>query len=119
MELATVQMAKAAKARNNGFYVLDTTIKSGDKRFAPSWAIVMRYKDDGDEAAYTKVYVEMMRKSYQANTAAWLELLKQPKLALACYCRAGAFCHRILLADMLVKVGARHGVSVELVGEYR
>ena len=55
---------------------LDTTVKSGDKTFAPTWKMVMSYKaGELDSDAYTQQYYEMMRKSYRERRSRWDEVL--------------------------------------------
>ena len=88
---------------------LDTTVKSGDEVFAPTWKMVMGVKQSRiTEEEYTWQYCEMMRESYQHNRQRWDEVLSMEEVILACYCRADLFCHRYLLKDMLVKCGAEY-----------
>ncbi|MFW5962556.1 MAG: DUF488 family protein [bacterium] len=89
---------------------LDITVKSGSKLgkvFAPSWDMVMGYKKGKiSKDEYTKKYYERMRRSYVKETEKWNELLAKKEIVLCCYCKKGDFCHRLLLADILVKLGA-------------
>lgn len=102
-----------SQIRYSGPDRLDITIKSGELTFAPTWDMVMGYKSGKlTEEAYTKAYYSMMRASYRANRARWDELLSQPRVVLVCYCKAGAFCHRTLLANILVKLGASYGGEI-------
>lgn len=118
MRLYTIQMARWRQAAMFGIQVLDTTVKSGDKVFAPSWAMVSDIKTGAiTEAEYTERYVQAMRFSYRRNQERWLEVLNMEAVALACYCPAGVFCHRHLLADMLCKCAAKHKIPFELRGE--
>ena len=97
---------------------LDITVKSGDKVFAPTWDLVMGYKQGRiSEAEYRKQYVELMRASYRKNKARWLEVLAMPVVTLCCYCRPGEFCHRTILAELLAAVGKANDIPVELCGE--
>jgi uncharacterized protein YeaO (DUF488 family) len=97
---------------------LDITVKSGDKTFAPSWNIVMDLKNGNITwEQYKEKYTQMMRKSYKQNTKRWLELINKDELTLICYCTDPNRCHRTLLADMLVKVAKRHGVTATYLGE--
>lgn len=85
---------------------LDITVKSGDKAFAPTWKIVMDYKNYKiSKEEYTDKYYQLMRKSYNENRDRWNDLLNQEEVVLTCFCREG-FCHRYLLKDILVKLGA-------------
>jgi uncharacterized protein YeaO (DUF488 family) len=86
---------------------LDITVKSGDPCFAPSWAIVSNVKAGKiSEDEYIREYYRLMRVSYVKNRARWNEILVLSRVTLLCYCRKGDFCHRKLLADILVKLGA-------------
>jgi len=88
---------------------LDTTVKSGDKTFAPTWKMVMGVKESGiSEEEYTREYLDRMRASYRNNRQRWDEVLGMEEVILACYCRPDSFCHRYLLKDMLVKCGAEY-----------
>ncbi len=88
---------------------LDATVKSGDKTFAPTWKMVMSHKEgELGPDAYTEQYYEMMLKSYREKRGRWDELLAMNEVILACYCGEGSFCHRYLLKDILVKLGAEY-----------
>lgn len=88
---------------------LDITVKSGDKVFAPTWSMVMDYKACKiTDAQYTDAYLAMMRQSYFECRGRWDELLAMDEVTLLCYCKAGLFCHRTLLAGILVKLGATY-----------
>lgn len=107
LEIYTVQISVANQlGLTDDPNYLDVTVKSGNDSFAPTWDMVMSHKrgelsDDG----YTDQYYRRMRQSYIDNREDWQALLEQEKVILACYCRAGCFCHRHLLAKMLVQCG--------------
>ena len=95
--------------RYSGENRLDITVKSGNKLFAPTWDIVGKVKKGlMTEEEYTKEYYKLMRNSYKNNRSKWDELLNQNEVVLVCFCRKGSFCHRYILADMLVKLGAEY-----------
>ena len=99
---------------------LDVTVKSGDKAFAPTWKMVMGVKQGRmSEEEYTREYYERMRESYRQNRQRWDEVLSMEEAVLACYCRAGSFCHRYLLKDMLVKCGAEYAGEVRRLEDLR
>jgi hypothetical protein len=86
---------------------LDVTIKSGSKIFAPTWGMVMGHKNLRlTDDQYKDMYYKLMRQSYKINRKEWDELLAKDKIILMCYCYNGSFCHRYLLRDILVKLGA-------------
>ncbi len=96
----------------------DVTIKSGDIHFAPTWDMVHAWKAGTiDWETYSKRYRQLMLQSYRQNQNAWHEMLHKSIITLLCYCRAGEYCHRNLLADFLYKLGGKVGVSVVNKGE--
>jgi len=93
----------------NGENRFDITVKSGYQMFAPTWPMVMDYKSGKIiKEEYIELYLEKMRRSYQNHRDVWEWLLKQDKVVLVCFCKAGDFCHRLLLSDLLVKLGAEY-----------
>jgi len=104
MELFTAQY------RYNGPDRLDITIKGKDsigQYFAPSWEMVMKTKKETlspDE--YTQQYVERMRESYREHREIWDNVLSRERVVLVCFCPSKSFCHRYILADLLVRCGA-------------
>lgn len=95
--------------RLKGKEYLDITVKSGDTVFAPTWKMVIALKKGRiTEEEYRKKYEEKMRNSYREYTDRWEEVLYEEELVLACYCKPGTFCHRILLAGILSKCGAEY-----------
>lgn len=101
--------ARAAELQFQGFSILDITVKSGNKIFAPTWDMVTGYKKGSmSKEEYTQKYLVMMRKSYKKFPMLWERILREhTKIALACYCEPGEFCHRHLLKEMMFKV-AKH-----------
>lgn len=96
----------------------DVTVKSGDINFAPTWDIVQAWKaGEISWDTYSQRYRELMLQSYKRNQKAWHEILEQGVLTLLCYCRADNHCHRYLLADFLIKLGDKIGVTVINEGE--
>lgn len=96
----------------------DVTVKSGDINFAPTWDIVQAWKaGEINWDTYTQRYRELMLSSYKRNQRVWHEILEKGVLTLLCYCRAEDHCHRYLLADFLIKLGEKIGVTVINEGE--
>ncbi len=88
---------------------LDITVKLGDKAFAPTWDMVRAYKSGRiTQKEYTEMYYALMRRSYRNNRQRWDEVLAMDKVVLVCFCRAGDFCHRLLLAQIFQKVAAEY-----------
>lgn len=91
---------------------LDTTIKSGvgfGKQFAPTWDLVMRHKrGEISDQEYTDGYLILMRERYAINRQMWHRWIRDTEsVTLCCYCASGKFCHRHILADVvLLKIAA-------------
>lgn len=102
-------MVYTSTIRTNDPDNLNITVKSGDKVFAPTWDMVMGHKNGTlTDEQYTDMYRELMLKSWKKNRWRWAELLQQERVVLVCYCRPGEFCHRVLLAGILEKLGATY-----------
>ncbi len=98
-----------AQFKYNGFDRLDITFKTGDPTFAPTKQIVYGYKYHGlSDEEYTRRYIHQMEISYNNNRYRWEQLLSQDNVVLVCYCQAHEFCHRIILAKLLVQLGAEY-----------
>jgi uncharacterized protein YeaO (DUF488 family) len=97
---------------------VDITVKTGDRIFSPTWALVMASKEGRiDWETYTEQYLELMRDSWRKNPDAWHAMLRRGTVTLLCYCRAGENCHRYLLAEFLRELGGKEGVAVINEGE--
>ena len=96
----------------------DITVKSGHKSFAPTWDMVNGYKSGKiSESEYTELYINMMRESWHWKNADWKKLLSRKRVVLTCYCPAEDFCHRKILAKLLVKCGKYLKLNVQYKGE--
>lgn len=114
----TVQISNHRVAKREGIYLLDTTAKSGVPQFAPEYRQVMRYKcGEINEVEYTEMYEERMRFSLRTYPAVWEKLKSHPRVAVACYCSPGKFCHRHLFTDMMAKYLEREGYRPVKEGE--
>lgn len=115
MKVWTCQMAKHRLAKGT---MVDITVKSGVKAFAPTWDMVKAYKDGAlPENKYTECYYEVMRHSYYNNRDEWLSLMNNEEISLVCYCAGGHFCHRLLLVDILEKLANKHNIEFKYCGE--
>lgn len=105
MFLYTLQLAKYRWLSDTRAFLLDTTVKTGNPLYAPSWELVTGIKSKTlTEDEYTAGYYALMRKSFVDHTSEWLSLFSHPVMVLGCYCPAGNFCHRHLLTDILEKI---------------
>lgn len=111
-------MAKHRLATQRGVVFVNTTVKNGLKAFAPSWEMVMGHKaGELSDEAYTEQYLVRMQRSQDEAPEHWDALAYGGEIALACFCRAGNFCHRYLLLKLLTQWCEKRGVSVEHMGE--
>lgn len=119
MRLQTTQMSQWRKVQKlENVLFLDTTVKSGDSVFAPTWDIVRGVKSGAlTPAEYTVEYTRLMRESYRLHTARWLSICHLEHVVVACYCPPNQFCHRHLLKSMLASVCIRHGIPFLYDGE--
>lgn len=114
----TVQISNHRVAKQEGIHLLDITAKSGIPQFAPEYRQVMRYKyKEIGEVEYTQLYEERMRYSLKTYPKVWEMLKDHPRVALACYCTPGNFCHRRLFADMMAKYLESEGYRAKKEGE--
>lgn len=108
LEIYTIQLSKARHLladQYEGVTLIDTTVKSGIKEFAPTWDMVAGSKNGSlSHEDYTEEYVGMMQRSKIANKDVWENYIPwDGKIALACYCRAGHFCHRHILKEIIIQ----------------
>ena len=103
-ELYTVQHNNKRLAHMEDITVYDVTVMSGDPIFAPTWDMVRMYKSGKlSEEAYEKEYREMMFNNMRRFPKRWDRLMEYDRLALACYCKSGHFCHRHILKQLLLE----------------
>lgn len=88
---------------------LDITVKTGVAAFAPSWTMVHGIKNRTlAESQYYDMYQNLMTLSQRYYKEKWDALLARDEVTLVCFCPAGDFCHRVLLAHILEKMGAQY-----------
>ena len=97
--------------------------------FAPSWNILNRFHSALESAdweraydrmqrydhmlraardAYAKAYIEELRVSYKQQRSRWEKFLHTDQVTFACVCTQPDWCHRKLLAEVFVKLGASY-----------
>jgi uncharacterized protein YeaO (DUF488 family) len=90
---------------------LDITVKNQDpigKHFAPTWEMVKKFQDNTiSQELYTNAYIGILSKSLATNPQVWQQIQDTyiDRITLVCFCPAGAFCHRIILAGALQGMG--------------
>jgi uncharacterized protein YeaO (DUF488 family) len=82
---------------------------NGDERF-------QGYPPLSDDE-YTARYLALLRERYSRDSSTFRNLLERERLVLKCYCAEGQFCHRLLAAEVLQKIGASMNIEVILAGE--
>ena len=108
-------MIYTARVSYRGPDRVDVTRKGGSP-FGPSWPLLQHFlairrsgKETGSVwADYRAAYLQEMRALYRVNPAPFLALAARDA-TLVCYCTDAERCHRTLLADILVKLGAEYG----------
>ncbi|WP_107333904.1 hypothetical protein [Klebsiella pneumoniae] len=84
---------------------VDTTLKSGEKIFAPTPELLWPYKQGiVNQAEYVEIYYKLTRERFKRDPEPWIWLINQGRICLACYCGHDCFCHRHLLKDILAKL---------------
>lgn len=121
-KLFTIQVGKWRLAKDRDIKMMDTTVKSGYNLFAPTWDMVLAHKrgpEDGmTDEEYSKLYREMLVRSWKTRRKEWMNFLEDDDVyALACYCKAGNFCHRHLLIRFLEQLCKQLGLPFEYYGE--
>lgn len=105
-----------AQYRYKGPNRADITVKNAIppwKVFAPTWDMVNEYlkspKGVYDEKMYIARYEAIVANAYVANKDGVTTLIhSNDTRVLVCFCKAGAFCHRVLLAKHLESLGAKY-----------
>lgn len=117
-QIYTIQLSQSRLAELRIIPVVDITVKSGIEAFAPTWDMVMAAKRSiANHEHYTRLYLEKMAESKQRYPEEWKKLAGMEVVALACYCRAGVFCHRHLLKNLLLEDYRSMGYTAVDMGE--
>ena len=105
-----------AQYRYKGPNRTDVTVKNAIppwRVFAPTWDMVNTYlkssRDKRAEEIYTMEYDKIVLKAFMYNNKALTDLIHSNETrVLICFCKAGTFCHRVLLAKHLESLGANY-----------
>ncbi|WP_144106704.1 hypothetical protein [Paraburkholderia sp. BCC1886] len=119
VKLFKVQLSRWRLVRDLGIHLLDVTAKSGNPAFAPRFDDVMAYKrGELSEEEYTRRYLQRMSISKKRFPQEWekLKAIHLP-IAVACYCKAGVFCHRHLFVGIAADYLKDAGIDVKLMYE--
>lgn len=97
---------------------LDITVKGNNplgRIFAPTWDMVMDLKRNViTQDEYEDLYHKKMLESYKKHKAEWKKVLAMSRVTLVCFCKSKYFCHRVLLAKYLEKLGGKYVGEVTL-----
>jgi hypothetical protein len=117
--LWTIQIPRWNIHKTAGMKLVDITVKSGIKAFAPHWFDLKQYKTGQmSEAEYTERYLDKMYESMQEDRAAWDRLSVYPYAVYGCYCKEDDFCHRHLFKNLAKAHLEGMGWTPKLMGEY-
>lgn len=99
----TIHLPMWRYARDLNIPIIDITVKSGIKAFAPTWDNLNAYRrGELSNEEYAKLYYEKVIPTYRTDPQEWENLTKHKTFALGCYCAPGKFCHRTLFAMLTV-----------------
>lgn len=102
VQIYTVQISLWRHLKSLDISLLDITVKTGCRAFSPRYEHLMQYKSGAmSEEEYTRIYLARMKKSVNLFKDEWNKLLDYKKVALACYCKPGDFCHRHLFKNLM------------------
>jgi hypothetical protein len=120
MEVFTVQMAAWKAANAHGALVIDITARVGGI-FSPSWSMDQGHRSGSiSDAEYKQEYVQRLSQRVRENPVPWQEFMMyhaDSRIALACFCTPGLFCHRHLLAPMLGQLSRHWNIPYTFYGE--
>ena len=114
----TIQLAKWRLLNGTDIELVNITLASGWAVFAPTPELLGNYKrgrvnDEGYRLEFRRLcWVRMHH-----NSTAWDDLVAMDKIALACYCPADTFCHRLEILAPLEYYCKNKGIEFEYCGE--
>jgi hypothetical protein len=120
MNIYTYQISPKFKGLHGDILLVDTTVKSGVKAFAPTWPMVMAHKAGiYSDLTYEVLYRRRMRLSQELVPKAWDKLMALQDVAIGCYCTPGKFCHRHILVKIVGELGIEMGLEIKECGELK
>lgn len=124
MEVYTIQLCRHKLLTGSDITLLDTTVKSGVSPLAPTWKMVMDYKDGVSRGkgtvatlTYVSLYRALIKQRYRDNPKPFDAICTMDKVAIACMCRSGKFCHRYLSVQFLEILCTIKGLPFDYKGE--
>ena len=118
IKIWTVQLCWHRYAKSQDIHVLNITAATGIQAFAPDYRALWRYKyNEINDIEYTRLYIERMQHSLKSFPEEWDKLGQHERVAVACYCTAGKFCHRHLFVPLMENKLEALGLECEYMGE--
>lgn len=115
-QIWTARIHQHRKVRAAGIHFFDITVKSGDRDFAPTWDNLMEYKRGNmDMEEYTLRY---LGKIQNLSESVWEKIKEHKRVAYACYCAPGQFCHRHIFVNEAIHRLCKQGFLIERMGEF-
>ncbi len=131
MEIYTIQISNRHKLPDDIEFI-DTTRKSGDERFAPTWEMVMgvkAYKKGVRDSnvispgEFKRRYRNIIQNSIHDNREFWEAFVQKKKIAIGCYCnienQIDPFCHRLILKEYLLHLCHLKQIHATDCGEFK
>jgi len=116
-QIWTARIHQHRQVRAAGIYFFDITAKSGDKDFAPTWDNLTSYKRG--QLSMEDYAERYLNKLDELPEAAWEKIKEHKRVAYACYCAPGEFCHRHIFAHEATTRLAKQGFLIERMGEFQ
>jgi hypothetical protein len=126
MEIWTIQLGQWRLAKQLDIPLVDTTYASGlihnnIRWLAPTGELLGNYKSGCINASgYQQIYLNLMRGRWSTDPEWFINFCRQhERVALACYCGAGDFCHRLLLVDIFRNICVKYNIPFVYHGELK
>lgn len=114
----TIQLGQWRIPKELGIPMYDITVKSGDQDFSPTWSMLKALRSgELTEQQYADKYNSSIEWVKENKPEVWAKFLSTKNMAIGCYCKPGAFCHRLLFVDHLVRYLCENGKEVVKKGE--
>jgi hypothetical protein len=91
-------------AKKLGLDYDDITAGSGGGKtpFQPAWDFLKAYQEGHiNDEEYTLYFMDLMRERFKEDRGAFNDYFDGGLRLIACYCKAGDFCHRLLVAELI------------------
>jgi uncharacterized protein YeaO (DUF488 family) len=117
MEIYTIQMSQWRLCEPLGIKFIDTTFKK-ETAFSPTKEMVHGYKYGSvSQEEYSERYNAILNQTQETNPEEWEALFEYAKVAIACMCRPGVFCHRHLCVAKVLTYAQERGHHCVYMGE--